>query len=301
MGSQFPSNPIDAPLRQLPLPKTATTFQATPRALTVSPLALHSLLGHWAGAVVYLVSAANWNVVFTRIRGKIRTLAHEQTNSNDQFNSNVAGSEDGGLDAGDLGLVQHCAMDRGRLIQILQGLHFLLLPCALVFLTFSVCCAELSSLLVNMKREGQTTVAVALRKAIWNWIEIFPNEYNEVISGARKLDGAPERVFDLLCQKDDFVIGSGASGAQKAAFAALILPTLNMLMMISHDRMKGLSLQGQPGAPRVIKVRSEISLLLYPAYMVLHYMNLRSYKSSKRYARIQCGHQNFLTLRLCLL
>ena len=105
-----------------------------------------------------------------------------------------------------------------------------------------------------MKREGQATVAVALRKAIWNWIEVFPHEFNEAVSGVRRLDGGPERVFDLLSQKDDFAGGAGIAGTTKAAHTALILPTLNMLMMISYDRMKSVSLQGQPGAPRVIKV-----------------------------------------------
>jgi hypothetical protein len=34
--------------------------------------------------------------------------------------------------------------------------------------------------------------------AIWNWIEMCPQEYNEAVRSRGKLEGAPERVFDLL-------------------------------------------------------------------------------------------------------
>ena len=47
---------------------------------------------------------------------------------------------------------------------------------------------ELSSLLVNMRREAQEAVAINIRRAIWNWIEIFPNEFIEVARGKRRLD-----------------------------------------------------------------------------------------------------------------
>ncbi|OAX38233.1 hypothetical protein K503DRAFT_783046 [Rhizopogon vinicolor AM-OR11-026] len=34
--------------------------------------------------------------------------------------------------------------------------------------------------------------------AIWNWIEMCPQEFNEAVRSRGKLESAPERVFDLL-------------------------------------------------------------------------------------------------------
>jgi len=97
-----------------------------------------------------------------RIRQKIRFLAN---------------SADDSPDIVDLSLMKHSSLDRTRLVQILQ---------------------ELSSLLVSMKPEVKVAVAVPLRTAIWNWVSMFPEEYNEAIRTHRRLDGTPERVFDLL-------------------------------------------------------------------------------------------------------
>ena len=89
-------------------------------------------------------------------------------------------------------------------------------------------CAEASSLLMNLKRDAQVPVAVALRTAVWNWIELFPDEYNDALRYHRRLDGAPERVFDLLYDAQDATRDKGA-----------MWPTLAVLLCISHDRMKG--------------------------------------------------------------
>jgi hypothetical protein len=41
-------------------------------------------------------------------------------------------------------------------------------------------------------------IAVPLRIAIWNWIHLFPSEYADVIRSKGRMEGSPERVFDLL-------------------------------------------------------------------------------------------------------
>ena len=115
---QFRPCPYSGSTKMLPLPTAVMSFQATPHALTESPLSLHNLISYWAGVVVYLVSSTNWGVVFTRIRKKIRELAQPPIPDDTQ---SILSSDDMGLDVGDLGLLQHCAMDRTRLIQILQG------------------------------------------------------------------------------------------------------------------------------------------------------------------------------------
>lgn len=82
-----------------------------------------------------------------------------------------------------------------------------------------------------MKRDVQTVVAATIRMTIWNWIDVFPSEYCDVVTGQRKLDGAPERLFDLLIQ---FVDDSSRR---------IIWPTLNCLLMISYDRMRLIAYQ----------------------------------------------------------
>ena len=87
---------------------------------------------------------------------------------------------------------------------------------------------ELSSSLINLKKDAQIPVSIALRTAIWNWIELCPDEYNDALLFHRRLEGAPERVFDLLYDLQE-------SSRDKAG----AWPTLAVLLCISHDRLKG--------------------------------------------------------------
>ncbi len=52
--------------------------------------------------------------------------------------------------------------------------------------------------MVNMRSEAQRAIATHLRSAIWNWIGLFPAEYNDAIRTRGRMEGAPERIFDLL-------------------------------------------------------------------------------------------------------
>jgi hypothetical protein len=81
-------------------------FQKTPKVLVKSLSALNHLVGNTAGQIVHHLSASNWPVVFARVRNRIHHLA---------------GSMEEEPDIVDLELVAHAALDRGRLIQILQG------------------------------------------------------------------------------------------------------------------------------------------------------------------------------------
>jgi hypothetical protein len=83
---------------------------------------------------------------------------------------------------------------------------------------------ELGSLLVNMKREVQVALAVPLRGAIWNWIEVFSAEFNEALRTRGRMEGAPERVFDLL-----YLVQSGSE--------KIVWPTLTILNCISSERL----------------------------------------------------------------
>jgi len=84
---------------------------------------------------------------------------------------------------------------------------------------------ELSSLLVNMRQTAQMAVAVPLRTAIWNWIEASPADFNDVIRSKGRLEGAPERVFDLLHAMNQ-------SGNERELW-----PTLTILHCITSERL----------------------------------------------------------------
>jgi neurofibromin 1 len=77
-----------------------------------------------------------------------------------------------------------------------------------------------------MKPEIKVAVAVPLRTAIWNWVSMFPDEYNEAIRTQRRLEGTPERVFDLLWDPSE------------VASARALWPTLAALAVISSERMR---------------------------------------------------------------
>ena len=164
-------------------------FEKTHMALVNSTLALNLLISKFAGRIVYHLSASNWLVVFHRIRQKIHFLANTTEDNPDTI---------------DLQLMTYSAMDRARLVQVLH---------------------ELSSLLVNMKRQAQAAVAIPLRMAIWNWIEMCPQEYNEAVRSRGKLEGAPERVFDLLHSAIE-------PGRERALW-----PTLTILACLAADRL----------------------------------------------------------------
>jgi hypothetical protein len=88
---------------------------------------------------------------------------------------------------------------------------------------------ELSSLLVGIKDKPKLAISSAVRQAIWNWIEILPKEYTDLLVGRRKLDGAPERVFDMLFTQSE------RDGKQRTYW-----PTLTVLLAVSPERIKGL-------------------------------------------------------------
>ena len=78
-----------------------------------------------------------------------------------------------------------------------------------------------------MRSEAQSAVAIALRTLLWNWIEDFTDEFINVVTlSRRRLDGQPERVFDLLYQLIDH--------GNKRIF----WPTLAALLVTSPDRLQ---------------------------------------------------------------
>ncbi|KAJ7094350.1 hypothetical protein C8R44DRAFT_384405 [Mycena epipterygia] len=180
-GSSIPTNA-----------SSSAKYERTNRSALKSPHTLNSLLVKFAGRVIFHISASNWPVVFHRLRNKLHYLAGDLDRSKQT------------PDLIDLQLLSHCAMNRERLISVLQ---------------------ELSALLLNLKEE-HTAIAPVLRVAVWNWIDQYPMEFNETMRIRGALEGAPERMFDLLYMM------SNTMESQKITW-----PALSIINAISSDRL----------------------------------------------------------------
>src|SRR6266498_2389126 len=77
-----------------------------------------------------------------------------------------------------------------------------------------------------MRRESQLAVAAYVRPAIWNWIDIFPHEFNEAIRTRGKMEGSPERVYELL-------VSNIPSGHER-----IYWPTLSILLCCTTDKVR---------------------------------------------------------------
>lgn len=168
-------------------------YEVTIRSAMKSPNMLNVLLAKYAGRVIFHMSASNWPVVFTRLRAKLHYLASSDFDRGRQTPDLV-----------DLQLLAHSALNRERLVIVLQ---------------------ELSALMLNIKDE-HTAIAPVLRIAVWNWIDQYPDEFNDALRVRGAMDGAPERMFDLL-----YMLSSTAE-TQKTVW-----PTLAILNAISSDRL----------------------------------------------------------------
>lgn len=82
------------------------TYHKTHMSLVKSSLSMNNHIGRFAGRIVNHLSASNWSVVFHRMRTKVHFLSS---------------TSDDNPDTVDLQLMTHSVMDKGRLIQVLQG------------------------------------------------------------------------------------------------------------------------------------------------------------------------------------
>ncbi|KAJ6532260.1 hypothetical protein DFH09DRAFT_1370329 [Mycena vulgaris] len=180
-GSTIPKNP------------SSNKYESTTRSAMKSPHALNILLDMFAGRVISHLSSSNWPVVFDRLRSKLHYLAGGDMDRSRQTPDLV-----------DLQLLSHSALNRERLLMVLQ---------------------ELYALLPNIK-DQYTALAPVLRVAVWNWIDQYPDEFNEAIRVRGGMEGAPERMFDLLYTM------SNTPETHKTNW-----PTLAILNAISSDRL----------------------------------------------------------------
>ena len=180
-------------------------YETTHMSLVNSSIVVNDLIAKYVGRIIFHLSASNWKVVFERLSDKINFIATNPELTPDSI---------------DLQFMSHCVMDRTRLVVLLNRASYLFIISALLLNKWT----ELSSLLVNMTIESQRMIAIHLRSAIWNWIDVFPSEFNDAIRTKGKT-GAPERVFDLL------------HSLAHAGSENIFWPTLTILNCISSDRI----------------------------------------------------------------
>ncbi|KAF7352222.1 hypothetical protein MVEN_01185600 [Mycena venus] len=167
-------------------------YEQTTRSAMKSSHGLNTLLAEFTGRVIYHISASNWPVVFNRVRQKLHTFASGDFDRNKNPPDHI-----------DLQLLAHSALNRERLVIVLQ---------------------ELSGILLNIKEE-HTAIAPVLRVAVWNWVNQYPDEFNETLRARGAMEGAPERMFDLLYMLSE------TPDSNKRTW-----PGLAMLNSISPDR-----------------------------------------------------------------
>lgn len=76
---------------------------------------LNEQIAKFAGRIIWHISAANWKVVFNRLRTKIHFLASQSSDAPAESTKEA--------DTVDLSVLSHSILDRARLIQVLNGSH----------------------------------------------------------------------------------------------------------------------------------------------------------------------------------
>lgn len=83
---------------------------------------------------------------------------------------------------------------------------------------------ELSSYFLQMKRQGKLLFSKMMRKAIWRWIETYPEEFDELCASNNRLVAGSEILFDMC--------NSAADNPRKKA---ILWPVQTILLVLSQD------------------------------------------------------------------
>lgn len=100
------SSRVTAPNTLITSAPQSTEFIKTHMSLVKSSLSLNNHIGKSAGYIIFQLSLSNWTAVFNRIRNKVHYLSSTSEDNPDTV---------------DLQLMTHSALDRLRLVQVLQG------------------------------------------------------------------------------------------------------------------------------------------------------------------------------------
>lgn len=161
-----------------------------------------------AARVIFYLSASNWPLVLSRIKARIAHLTTTLEETPELF---------------ELRFLEWANVNASRLNQALQ---------------------EISTPFLHVKRPAQTALASALRKAIWNWIDVNPAEYHGLIDGTRKFDGSPDVLFDVLLSMSD------STSTNKRG--KIFYPLMGILLVLVPDSLKRIALGEIPRGSTVL-------------------------------------------------
>ncbi|KAG9288022.1 hypothetical protein G9A89_017617 [Geosiphon pyriformis] len=145
-----------------------------------------------AGHVIFYLSSSNWAVVFSRIKTRIDHLKSRK----DEWPETT-----------ELKLLKYSNFNSNRLSMILH---------------------ELSSSFTHLKRSVQDVIADVLKKAIWNWIEVFPAEFVALYQSQKRMKGGPDILFSSCDTITDNV-------RRRTVF----WPLQTMLLILCPDMLSG--------------------------------------------------------------
>lgn len=168
--------------------------------------------------IVFILSTSNWPLVLSRVKNRISHLTTTIEESPDFL---------------DLRLLEWSNMNRNRLSQVLQ---------------------EISNTFLHIKRPAQISIALVLRRAIWNWIELNPAELDALVESNRKIEGGADVLFDVLYSASD--ITSTSHAKRTRAF----YPLMTMLLVVCPDMFKRAAL-GEAGSRGLGGLTKKLSFL----------------------------------------
>ncbi|KAI9096226.1 hypothetical protein DFS34DRAFT_159643 [Phlyctochytrium arcticum] len=204
-----------------------TLLGNTPDALALSlPLSsglsqqeLVSEIQKAAGKILFYLSAASWPVVFSKIKARLSYLSQMGSmGSNSSGGASIKDDQSGDREGGDLTELRYlewCCMNRQRLGMVL---------------------GEITHFSKNFAKRSQFLTAIVLRRAIWNWIETFPSEFQSLCQRQGRLEGNPDVLFD------NFQLNSDSS-RRKAVF----WPVQTMLLVLCPDILYTIGMVGNSG------------------------------------------------------
>ncbi|KAJ3230718.1 Ras GTPase activating protein ira2 [Chytriomyces hyalinus] len=121
-----------------------------------------------AGKIIFYLSGSNWNLVMARMRQKLYVL------------TNAAQSEDASSSAVDLAEL--------RFMEFLNINQMRLTPLI----------TELNQCFRFLAKRVQYLTAICARKAFWNWVDTHPEEFIDLHSEQRRVEGSPDSFFLTL-------------------------------------------------------------------------------------------------------
>jgi neurofibromin 1 len=145
--------------------------------------------------VIFYISASNWSLIFSKIKSYI---LHLSTTSEENPDTLM------------LRLLECSSLNAKRLSMVL---------------------AELQLSFLHFKKNTQLNLAVLLRRGIWNWLEAYPTEFEDLQAGHRRLEGCPETLFDMC--------NSLADTTRKKIY---LWPLQNMLMILCPEILMNLTM-----------------------------------------------------------